>query len=163
MSLLEEKIALIARSTLLVDTNLQLLEIVGNLDVRLISQHKRISNEFDLSDFELLQTLVEVSNKRVTLPNILTEVSNLLSQGLKHYRGPLFQQFTYQIQQHQEEYVSSKSVVEELAFAKLGLTDAAMIKLEIPDLLILTVDIDLCIELSANQVEHVNMNHLRDY
>lgn len=163
MSLLEDKMALVARSTLLADTNVQLLEIVGNVGVGLISQHKRIANEFDDSDFELLQVLMSPSRKRVTLPNILAEVSNLLAQGLKHYRRPLFEQFADQIQQLREEYVSSKSVLDELAFSRLGLTDAALIKLEIPDLLILTVDSSLCIELSVNQVEHINLNHLREY
>jgi hypothetical protein len=67
------------RKGLLVDTNVLVLYVVGNLDLDLIAKHKR-TEKFIAEDYHLLDRFLRQFKTLITTPNVLTEVSNMVAQ-----------------------------------------------------------------------------------
>ena len=112
----------------LVDANLLLLLVVGNIDVSLIPRFKR-TRTFVVEDHALLSRLLDFFSRIVTTPNILTEVSNLGSQ-LKDDRRPVFaSSLQSTIDVLDEQYIQSHEVAETREFSRFGLTDAGILRL----------------------------------
>jgi len=89
-----------------VDTNLLLLWFVGGLDKELIPRFKR-TKQYAPEDYDTLDDFVAYFKTRVTLPNVLTEVSNLAAQ-LGERAQPFFTDFfSKAIRNRDEQYVSS--------------------------------------------------------
>ena len=63
----------------IIDTNLFLLLVIGNYDTRRISTFKNTIS-YTVDDFGLVLRLIALFERRVTTPNILTEVDNLSRQ-----------------------------------------------------------------------------------
>jgi GntR family transcriptional regulator / MocR family aminotransferase len=66
------------RGSLILDTNLLLLLVVGLTDPRYVSAHKRL--KFQRQDFQRLQEWIDAATAVILTPNILTETSNLARQ-----------------------------------------------------------------------------------
>jgi hypothetical protein len=66
---------------LAIDTQVLLLLVVGLVDRNFIANHKRLK-QFDTNAFELLVCVIGDAEQIVATPNSLTEVSNLLAQGV---------------------------------------------------------------------------------
>ncbi len=162
MSLLDETSKLVSRSTVLMDTNLQILNIIGNINPEWIPRHKRTST-FTTADFDLLSRLSSRAKAQVTTPHVLTEISNLIAHGLKQNKRQLFLELAKQLELLPEQFIDAGTLSKHPAFLDLGLTDAGIIQLEIPDLVVVTTDLDLCTELTIHQIENINFNHLRAY
>src|SRR2546423_13863692 len=64
---------------ILIDTNLLLLVAVGTYDVSRILTWKR-TQKYTLDDYALMLRILGYFERRVTSPNILTEVDNLARQ-----------------------------------------------------------------------------------
>ncbi len=147
---------------LIIDTNLLLLYIVGSLDPNLIQKHKRTS-QFGLDDFRLLRDFLRQYERFVTTPNVLTEVSNLLSQIGEEVAARLRIQLRAHIKLFQEDYIASTEAAEAEEFQRLGLTDAAILLLSEEDLMVLTDDIRLYLALQNRGLNAaVNFNHIRE-
>jgi hypothetical protein len=65
-----------ARKGILIDTNILLLYFLGSFDQDLIPSFKR-TVQFTVEDYNTLLLLLQMFDRLVTTPNILTEVSNL--------------------------------------------------------------------------------------
>jgi hypothetical protein len=63
--------------TILVDTNLLVLHVVGTIDVTRIASFKR-TRAYDANAFGLLQRIRFQARRMVTTPHVLTECSNLI-------------------------------------------------------------------------------------
>jgi rRNA-processing protein FCF1 len=146
---------------LIIDTNLLLLYIVGSLDPNLIRKHKRTS-QFGIEDFRLLDDFLGQFERFVTTPNVLTEVSNLLSQIGDEVATRLRIRLRALIEIFQEEYIASTEAAGAEEFQRLGLTDAAILLLSKEDLLVLTDDIHLYLALQRRGIEAVNFNYIRE-
>lgn len=149
---------------LLVDTNVLLLFLVGNLDPKLVGRFKVTANQgFDEADFHLLQTFVYRFQKLVTTPHILAEVSNHADKIKGQFRQNLSQRFAALVELLDERSEPAKTLVQSDAFLRFGLTDAAISCLAKKQFLVLTVDFRLAGYLQKEGVSATNFNNLRQF
>lgn len=144
----------------LVDANLLLLLVVGDIDVSLIPRFKR-TRMFVMEDHALLSRLLKFFARIVTTPNILTEVSNLGSQ-LKNDRRVMFSsRLRRTIEVLDEEYIRSHEVAGTAEFSQFGLTDAGILRLAKHHVLVVTADFPLSQYLASKGGDVLNFNHIR--
>lgn len=148
---------------LLVDANILVLYLVGNLDPRLISKHKR-TNQFDVEDYHLLDDFLRQFKKLVTTPNVLTEASNMVAQiGGQETVTRLRVVLGKIVEALDEQYVPSVQASTAEEFRRLGLTDAALLSLAKQErLLVLTDDRPLYDALQGKGIAAINFHHLRE-
>ena len=148
---------------ILIDTNLLLLDVVGRLDPKLVSKHKRTA-AYSLEDFILLEELLGLFSKVVTTPHILTEVSNLSAQaGNADIIPAVRQALAGRIGLLDEQPCTASSVVNKDHFRKLGLTDSAILAVGAGEYLVLTDDVTLALILESRGADVVNFNHIRTW
>ena len=111
------------RKTLVLDSNLIVLYVVGALDKNLLRRHRR-TQAYVPEDFELLLDIMAKFSEVATTPNCLTEASNLLRHG--HSKEQLMGVLAGFIGESREEYVRSSTVVGGSQFSRLGLADCAL-------------------------------------
>ena len=148
------------RSGLLVDSNLLLLFLVGRIDRGRISAFKR-TQAYTLADFELVSRIYKFFPRCWTIPQILTEVSNLGGQlwgaGLQKFRSSLAEL----VKVIDERYISSRQITSHDSFARLGITDAGLALLSTDGPLLLTDDLPLYDFVARRRIDVINFNHLR--
>ena len=156
-----------------IDANLLVLLIVGRTGRHLIAKHRRLQSFLE-GDYErLLQRIASTTSPdtatepatvgvvRVT-PNTLTEASNLLAQHQEPERSRFFETLRVLIENSTEVVVASAEASRTSGFARLGLTDAALLAVVSPETPLLTVDLDLY--RAVAQRDHraaVNFRHLQ--
>jgi len=144
----------------LVDTNILLLYFVGGFAPSLIPRFKR-TKTFVVEDYELLTRLLSRFHRIVTTPNVLSEVSSLSAQMGDPLKTKYFEHFAQRIAALDEHYVRSADAVTVRHFAKLGLTDSAIMDLAAGSYLVLTDDTTLYLFLENEGIDVVNFNHIR--
>lgn len=145
---------------LLIDTNLFILYVVGKFDLNYIQNFKRTA-KYTKEDYNLLEYISNFFDVIVSLPNVLTEVSNLLNQVDAGRRAAVFKTFFDRILFVNETYVTSEKAAAEKYFKELGLTDSAIISAAKDQYLVLTDDFRLFSILSHHRIDAINFNHLR--
>jgi rRNA-processing protein FCF1 len=160
MNWFDELVAKYRPKGVIVDTNVLLLYVVGSLDKSLISRHKR-TRQFTEDDYEILVSLVAEFQTLVTCPNILTEVSNLVAQTDQSTAISLLTLLRSLVQPLREIHLPSREVCSTEQFAKLGLSDAAIVEIARENFLVLTDDFRLTQFLLTRQIDVLNFNHLR--
>ncbi len=148
------------RRGLLVDSNLLLTYFIGSFDLELLARFER-TRAFAADDFALLGRFIKSFSKRVTTPNVLTEVSNLSSKLPDVIKMAFFATFASQIADYDERFTSSRKLVKSEAFPKFGLTDAGISETGLNEYLVLTDDFRLSNFLQRQGQDVVNFNHLR--
>ncbi|WP_313057767.1 hypothetical protein [Stutzerimonas nitrititolerans] len=146
--------------TVLIDTNLLLVLVVGWFDPKLLTAHKNTCM-YRIEDFELLCLYIEGYDKIVVTPNTLTEVSNLISQIGRPYKTSLRAFLGEFCEKTLECYVPSSSVGKLPQMVSLGLTDAAILGVDIPIDLFLTADLDLYLAGLERGLPIENFTHIR--
>ena len=127
---------------IIIDTNSLLILVIGLIDPKQISKNKRTSI-YDERDYELLCSVI--SNKElVVLPNIWTEVDNLLN---KYFKGDYKESYIFiivnLIKTSTEKYFESKIIENDYLFYVLGLTDTLILKCAKDCELLITSDSEL--------------------
>ena len=146
---------------LLIDTNLLLLYLIGEINPRLIPAFNR-TRQFVVEDFTSLKRIITFFSKLITLPGILTEVSNLAGNDLKgDWRDGFFAKFAECIHLLSEAHVASAQACGTPAFAKFGLTDSAIILAGKDQYLTITTDAALAGYMERNQLDVINFNNIR--
>ena len=112
--------------SLLIDTNLLVLFVAGNLDKRKVGNHRRLRH-FDVFDLDRVNELAKANAKHVSTPNVLSEVSNHLNSGEQEIVAGAGEALSFYIQKLEEVYVPSCDLVKQVWFGKFGLADAAII------------------------------------
>lgn len=143
----------------LIDTNTLLLWIVGNLDPGRLGK-KRLES-FDFNDLRRLADFLSGFQRHVTLPNILTEVSNLIGSGKQELvpgGAAALSDYCYFAD---EVFEASRGVVSRPEYARLGLTDGAIVALCNRDVTVFTVDHDLYGCLIGQGVAAINLLHFK--
>ncbi len=148
------------RKSLLIDSNLLLLFIVGLCDPARIVKFKRTA-QFTVEDFECLEDFVGQFKQVVTTPNILTEVSNLLGHLPDKLACSFNEQFAHDLKTLHEHYTPSRELGGEECFPRFGLTDTAILRDAGKDCLVLTDDFRLAQYLGSRNINVINFNHLR--
>lgn len=112
--------------SLLIDTNLLVLFVAGNLDKSKVGRHRRL-RQFDTIDLDRVTQLAEANPKHVSTPNVLSEVSNHLNSGDQEIVPGAGLALSHYVRVLKEIYVPSRDLVTEVGFEKFGLADAAII------------------------------------
>lgn len=148
--------------TLLLDTNLLLLYLVGGKNPKLLEGARRL-NSYTEEDFDLLVEFIDVNGftQLVSTPHILTEASNLIGierDSLKTLGREAIKEYV----QHCNEITHNAcTLVDEPQFSRLGLTDIAIRLASGLPVFVLTADLPLYLHLAEEGVEVVNFNHIR--
>jgi hypothetical protein len=153
---------LLARHTrrgILIDTNLMLLLLVGTYDLARIATFKR-TLKYAASDYALLLDLISRFSRRLTAPNVLTEVDNLARQLPAREHADISAVFRRLMTRFVEIYRPSDTAMRTRLFETSGLTDTVIFELA-EEYLILTDDFPLANRLDAAGRSVINMNHLR--
>lgn len=153
-----------APAGLFIDTHLLVLLVVGSCGRELIAKHKRL-RAYTADDYDLLIDLIKV--KRVdrvfVTPNTLTETSNLLAQHAEPERSRLLDRLGGLIRDSGEVFVTSAQASSNVAFLRLGLTDAAILEAISAESPLLTADLDLYLAaLGKGGYLAENFTHFRD-
>lgn len=150
-----------ANGTVLLDTELLVLLVVGQTDRTLISRHKRTCS-FVEEDYDLLCGILKRYSMLLVTPNVLTEASNHASQIRDHDRKRVLTVLGRLVQGAQEEYVPSTLAASDPLFPRLGLADTATLAVAARSATVLTSDHELYLEASRAGHNVVNFNHLRE-
>ncbi|GHB72112.1 hypothetical protein [Persicitalea jodogahamensis] len=110
----------------IIDSNALVVLIVGLIDPNLLKNHKRTSL-YDEDDFLELLNVVGDLGQVVILPNVWTEVDNLLNSFSGHYKYSYITNIAALIASTTEKYVPSATVTDGYEFYDLGLTDALIL------------------------------------
>ncbi len=149
------------RKGILPDANLLIGFLVGRIDPRQLRNCRAATRYFGPEDFPLLDQLLNYSDRIVTTPHVLTEVSNLSGR----LRDPFRTQFRILLRavvgKMDEEFEYSKDLSGRDDFLILGLTDAAIGSVSPGRYLVLTDDAALGNLLGRRGVDVINFNHIR--
>jgi len=144
----------------LLDSNLLLVWIVGTIDPLLVPKFTRTS-AYSTDDFDMLVTYIERFDERLILPNVATEVNNLIGKLTGEYLAMAHALLASEISMWTERYISSRDAVSQPEFARLGITDAAILLAASEDVQVATDDLKLYIGLLARGASAVNFTHIR--
>jgi hypothetical protein len=148
--------------SLLLDTNLLLLLFIGAKDSTLISKARTLK-AFEESDYDLLEEVINNHsfNSLVTIPHIMTEVSNLLGKEREDIKRLGREEMIEFLNKCQEISVPSAALVDKPEFMRLGLTDVAIAVASQLPAFVLTADASLYIHITSSGLEAANFNHIR--
>lgn len=103
-----------------------ILLIVGLIDIRQIKTHKRLSI-YEKEDFYNLISIIPEIKNLIILPNVWTEVDNLLNNFQGSLKNAYVLKITELIKKSTEKYIESIKATEEYAFFDLGITDSLIL------------------------------------
>lgn len=144
---------------LLLDTNVLLLLLTGIVRPDRIGG-KRLE-QFISDDFLRVASWAAEVPDHISLPNILTEASNLLGDERQELWPGGRQALAQYVSSVDEVYVPSQRVVARAEYLRLGLTDAAIYDLADKQVCVVSVDHHLCNRLNLNGVDVRNPFHFR--
>jgi hypothetical protein len=148
-------------NSILIDTNLLLLFVVGTTSRSYIAVHKRL-RAYTEDDFDILLNAIAKANDVIVTPNTLTETSNLLRQISNPACTEIYETFRTLIKKSPEQYFESHKAADSQIFIRLGLTDAAIVECCREPICVLTSDLDLYVATVSSGGNAINFNHLRD-
>jgi hypothetical protein len=139
--------------TIVLDTNLLILLVVGQASRGYIDHHKCLK-AFTTGGYDLLISLLSQASRIRFTPNTLTETSNLLKRINEPARADIFRKFADIINVFDETYIESRIGAGQKEFVRLGLTDSVLLVLaNNPSLVLVTADLGL----------NANFNHHREF
>lgn len=112
---------------ILIDANALLVLIVGLIDPKLIGHHKRTSI-YDEEDFINLVAVIQDLENLIVLPNVWTEVDNLLNDFRGGLKETYISTIISTIKKATEKFLKSVTVVDMYEFYDLGLTDTLLLE-----------------------------------
>ena len=148
-------------TSVILDSNLLLLLVVGTTRRSYIAIHKRL-RAYSESDFVLLLQIIERASRVIATPNTLTETSNLLGYIADPARTEIYETFRVLIKASEERHCESKKAADSPVFVRLGLTDAVLADTCKNPISLLTAEFDLYSATLAGGGEAINFNHLRE-
>jgi predicted nucleic acid-binding protein len=127
----------------IIDTNLFILFLVGQINQNRIAQYCR-NSKFTKADYLTLLEILGPFDRVITSPNILTEVDNILNRlsGVDKLRYLALVKQVYS--QSLEKYLQSETVSKNWYFDVLGLTDSAILMMASESELLISADSALC-------------------
>lgn len=146
---------------IIIDTNLMLLIAVGTFNPDRILTFKR-TLKYTLQDFSLMKRIVAYFERRVTTPNILTEVDNLARQMPAADHASISKTIHDLTARLFEVHTPSAEIMKSSYYSTLGLTDSTIVALD-TKLLVVTDDFRLSSILAHRGRDVININHLRTF
>ncbi|MDQ3845170.1 MAG: hypothetical protein M3342_14335 [Bacteroidota bacterium] len=111
---------------ILIDTNALVILLIGFIDPRLFKTHKTTSI-YEEQDFIDLLVVIGDIKRLVVLPNVWTELDNLLNKFSGNYKYQYIEQIAKTIQATTERYIESVRAIESFTFFEIGLTDTLLL------------------------------------
>ena len=146
---------------LLLDTNVLLLVLIGRKYPERVGG-KRLE-QFEREDLFRALEIVGRFGRQVTIPNILTETSNLLGDGKQWIVPDATDLLRVYVSNVDEIYWPSAKVVATPAYSKVGLTDAAILEASSGETTVVTVDYRLQGLLSDRRVDVINLMNFKTF
>ncbi len=137
---------------ILIDTNSLIIFLIGLIDPKLIKSHKRTSI-YEEQDFNDLVSFIGDIKKLVVLPNVWTEVDNLLNDFNRGHKENYIEEITNTIKLTSEIYLTSEVATKSDGFYDLGLTDSLLLEHSKNCELLITSDSKLSDYAIANGVQ----------
>jgi len=137
---------------ILIDSNALIVLLIGLIDPKLFKTHKTTSI-YDEEDFRELLHVIGDFNNIIVLPNIWTEVDNLLNNFGGNYKYSYIQKITEIIKNTSEKYIDSKTGTECESFFDIGLTDSLVLEQAKSCKLLITSDSKLSDYAIANDIK----------
>jgi hypothetical protein len=144
--------------SIVVDTNLWLLLLVGAYDRKAIANFKR-TQTYTAEDFDFLNQFLSHFSI-ITTPNILTELCNLTDSINSQSDGLIYETLRQLYPLWQEIYIPSADAMDD-CYTKFGLSDSVIYQIAKEDCLVLTVDLPLYGYLINKGIHAINFNHIR--
>lgn len=168
MSLDSQLAALLAKhraNGVLLDTNVLLLLIFAAFMPEKIEGSRRLA-KYDEASGRLLFEFVGQFDKIIITQHVLAEVSNLARQNLtgalwNRMAAELYPRFCVLDRSEWEVRDADTTRIEFTWFAKLGLTDSAIVA-NLGTTFLLTDDLDLYVAALSSQCEAINFTHMRE-
>jgi len=126
----------------LIDTNSLIVLLIGLIDPKLIETHKRTSI-YEEQDFIDLLAFIGEFEELVVLPNVWTELDNLLNNFRGEYRITYIEKIASVIKSTSEKFLESKNALNSIGFFDLGLTDSLLLEYSKECELLITSDSSL--------------------
>lgn len=148
--------------TVVLDAHLLLLLTVGAASRDYIAKHRRLKDYTD-ADFTLLTRMLSSASKIIVTPNTLTETSNLAGYISEPARTHVYRFLRVLVEADttEERYVERKLAVARGEFARIGLTDSALLHIATTPHVLLTADLELYLAALGQGMHAVNFNHHR--
>ncbi len=146
--------------SVLLDTNLLVLLVVGLCDKKLIGKHKR-TTLFTIEDFDLLIDSIGGYEILWVTSHCLAEVSNLLKQTHENKAKELLIVLDKFVSDKKESHIPKEIIFKNNYFMRLGVADTGIVVKSKRVTCVFTVDFDLYNEISQLGNNVVNFNHLR--
>ena len=128
--------------SLVLDTNMLIVFIIGSIDPNLLGKAKRVK-EYNYDDYELIFTYVNFFSDVVLLPNIVSETSNILCQMNGERRNICLSRLANFVCSSNETYIESSFVVNQKEYIELGATDTSILCALDSNTYLLTADLSL--------------------
>jgi len=112
---------------ILIDTNSLIVIIIGLIDPRIFKWHNRTSI-YTEEDFYELMKIIGGLDKLIVLPNVWTEVDNLLNDFRGDYKYQYILKITETIKASTEKFIDSHNATQNPHFQELGLTDSLILE-----------------------------------
>lgn len=148
------------KKEIVLDTNLLVLLVVGNTNIRYITVHRRLA-EYTEGDFNLLKGLIAASAGIVTTPNVLSEASNLLRQIKDPAKSEIGTVFQRMIGETKEIYFPSTVAATHVEFLRVGLADTTLLEASRNNTILLSADLPLYLTACRTGISAINFNHER--
>jgi hypothetical protein len=148
-----------ARS-LLLDSNLLVLLIVGSVDVRYVTNHRR-TRDFTQEDFGVLTAIIDQFDELWVTTHIYAEASNHLRQTNTNLSKILIMQLAQLSKATRESAIPLANLADNAFTVSLGVTDAGIIQKAKRVSRVLTTDLPLYLELTKRSGNAINFNHIR--
>ena len=143
---------------MLLDSNLLVLFLVGNGSPSRVGHQRRLK-QYDLDDLTRLNDIVEYFQRHVSLPNVLTEASNLIGSGKQEIAPGAASALATYCREIHEIYADSSNVVDLPQYQQLGLTDSAVLWISSNKITVLTDDHDLYGHVNGRGCKAINLYH----
>lgn len=124
---------------IIIDTNSLIVLILGLIDPKLINKHPRTSI-YSEEDFHRLIELIPDFDNLLVLPNIWTEVDNLLKRQIGRRKYVYLSSLKVLTERSTEKYLETREVVVNQTMFDLGLTDTAILEIAQDCNLLITSD-----------------------
>jgi len=137
---------------IVIDTNALLLLVVGSIDKKLINSHKRTSIYNEQDYYDLLNIIGDFKNL-IILPNVWTEVDNLLNNFKGERKFYYHNVITEIIKLSTEKHIYTIDAINTVPFFNLGVTDCLLLILAKQNSLLITSDSSLSDYAIANGIK----------
>lgn len=140
----------------LIDSNSLIVLILGLMNPKLINEHSKTSI-YDEHDYQNLIDIIGDIESLVVLPNIWTEVDNILNKFSGGYRDLYIQTILNTIKRTSEIYLESQRVIDSYCFIDIGLTDTLILEYAKNCEMLITSDSSLSDYAKANGIQVFDM------